>query len=174
MRNLFLLVINLIILISSNNYCQDPKSVKDGFVDHDNTKSIDSVLFYNDNKYEMKILLYPSNVNLDFVKNFGYEDGKKVTALYKNNYLDLIVYKNSEVLFKKTFSKGDFSKLIDKKDLMRSILNYIGFRSIDGNGLNYQCSICFPYSDICDEISLLITFTGQYKIKLLEEKEEGE
>ena len=74
---------------------------------------------------------------------------------YVDNKIVLRITRGSENVLNKTFTKNDFSSVVDAKFLSKSILE----------GIVYAASVCYPQTDLYVPLSSTVTADGKMSIK---------
>ena len=72
---------------------------------------------------------------------------------------------NKIVLRIKTFTKNDFSSVVDAKFLSKSILEGIVYDKTTPEGIVYAASVCYPQTDLYVPLSITVTADGKMSIK---------
>ena len=65
----------------------------------------------------------------------------------------------------KTFTKNDFSSVVDAKFLSKSILEGIVYDKTTPQGIVYAASVCYPQTDLYMPLSITITADGKMSIQ---------
>ena len=73
----------------------------------------------------------------------------------------------------KTFTKNDFSSVVDAKFLSKSILEGIVYDKTTPQGIVYAASVCYPQTDLYMPLSITITADGKMSIQKVDMLEEG-
>ena len=85
------------------------------------------------------------------------------------------VYKRQ--VFNKTFTKNDFSSVVDADFLAKSVLEGIVYDKTTPQGTVYAASVCYPQTDLYVPLSITITADGKMsiqKVDMLEDAYEEE
>ena len=93
----------------------------------------------------------------------------EVGLLYRNPF--------NETVLNKTFTKNDFSSVVDAKFLSKSILEGIVYDKTTPQGIVYAASVCYPQTDLYMPLSITITADGKMsiqKVDILEEDYDDE
>ena len=72
----------------------------------------------------------------------------------------------------KTFTKNDFSSVVDAKFLSKSILEGIVYDKTTPQGIVYAASVCYPQTDLYMPLSITITADGKMSIQKVDMLEE--
>ena len=86
---------------------------------------------------------------------------------YMDNKIVLRLTRGGESVFNKTFTKNDFSSVVDADFLAKSVLE----------GIVYAASVCYPQTDLYVPLSITITADGKMsiqKVDMLEDAYEEE
>ena len=92
--------------------------------------------------------------------------------IYVDNKIVLRLMRGNEKVFDKTFTKNDFSSVVDAKFLSNSILEGIVYDKITSQGIVYAASVCYPQTDLYMPLSITITSDGKMNIKKVDMLEE--
>lgn len=84
---------------------------------------------------------------------------------YVDNKIVLRITRGSENVLNKTFTKNDFSSVVDAKFLSKSILEGIVYDKITPEGIVYAASVCYPQTDLYVPLSITVTADGKMSIK---------
>ena len=76
------------------------------------------------------------------------------------------------VVLNKTFTKNDFSSVVDAKFLSKSILEGIVYDKTTPQGIVYAASVCYPQTDLYMPLSITITADGKMSIRKVDMLEE--
>ncbi len=96
---------------------------------------------------------------------------------YVDNKIVLRLTRGSEKVFDKTFTKNDFSSVVDAKFLSNSVLEGIVYDKTTPQGIVYAASVCYPQTDLYMPLSITITADGKMsiqKVDMLEEEYDDE
>ena len=100
----------------------------------------------------------------------------KVTSemgeIYADNRIVLTITCDGKAFYNKTFTKTDFSSIVEPSFLKKSILEGLVFNKTTPDGFLYAASVCYPQTDLYIPISILISPDGRMtftKDELLEE-----
>ena len=91
---------------------------------------------------------------------------------YVDNKIVLRLTRGNEKVFDKTFTKNDFSSVVDARFLSNSVLEGIVYDKTTPQGIVYAASVCYPQTDLYVPISITISPDGKISMKkeeLLEE-----
>ncbi len=83
---------------------------------------------------------------------------------YVDNKIVLHDSGNENVL-NKTFTKNDFSSVVDANFLSKSILEGIVYDKTTPQGIVYAASVCYPQTDLYMPLSITVTADGKMSIK---------
>ena len=116
-----------------------------------------------------------------FVSRTTYESLPHVTNEMGDTYMDnkivLRLTRGGESVFNKTFTKNDFSSVVDADFLAKSVLEGIVYDKTTPQGIVYAASVCYPQTDLYVPLSITITADGKMsiqKVDMLEDAYEEE
>lgn len=89
-----------------------------------------------------------------------------------DNKIVLRLTRGSEKVFDKTFTKNDFSSVVDAKFLSHSVLEGIVYDKTTPQGIVYAASVCYPQTDLYMPLSITITADGKMSIQRVDMLEE--
>ena len=92
---------------------------------------------------------------------------------YVDNKIVLHLTRGNETVLNKTFTKNDFSSVVDAKFLSKSILEGIVYDKTTPQGIVYAASVCYPQTDLYMPLSITITADGKMSIQKVDMLEEG-
>ena len=75
-------------------------------------------------------------------------------------------------MLNKTFTKNDFSSVVDANFLSKSILEGIVYDKTTPQGIVYAASVCYPQTDLYMPLSITITADGKMSIRKVDMLEE--
>ena len=84
---------------------------------------------------------------------------------YVDYKIVLRITRGSENVLNKTFTKNDFSSVVDAKFLSKSILEGIVYDKTTPEGIVYAASVCYPQTDLYVPFSITVTADGKMSIK---------
>lgn len=84
---------------------------------------------------------------------------------YLDNKIVLRLTRGSETILHKTFTKNDFSSVVDADFLAKSVLEGIVYNKTTSQGIEYAASVCYPQTDLYVPLSITITDGGSMSIK---------
>ena len=84
---------------------------------------------------------------------------------YVDNKIVLRITRGSENVLNKTFTKNDFSSVVDANFLSKSILEGIVYDKTTPEGIVYAASVCYPQTDLYVPLSITVTADGKMSIK---------
>ena len=93
------------------------------------------------------------------------------------NKIVLRLTRGGESVFNKTFTKNDFSSVVDADFLAKSVLEGIVYDKTTPQGIEYAASVCYPQTDLYVPLSITITADGKMsiqKVDMLEDAYEEE
>ena len=96
---------------------------------------------------------------------------------YVDNKIVLRLTRGNEKVFDKTFTKNDFSSVVDARFLSNSVLEGIVYDKTTPQGIVYAASVCYPQTDLYMPLSITITADGKMsiqKVDMLEEEYDDE
>ena len=91
---------------------------------------------------------------------------------YVDNKIVLHLTRGNETVLNKTFTKNDFSSVVDAKFLSKSILEGIVYDKTTPQGIVYAASVCYPQTDLYMPLSITITADGKMSIRKVDMLEE--
>mgnify|MGYP000234762485 CR=1 FL=1 len=80
---------------------------------------------------------------------------------YVDNKIVLHLTRGNETVLNKTFTKNDFSSVVDANFLSKSILEGIVYDKTTPQGIVYAASVCYPQTDLYMPLSITITADGK-------------
>lgn len=80
--------------------------------------------------------------------------------------------RGNETVLNKTFTKHDFSSVVDANFLSKSILEGIVYDKTTPQGIVYAASVCYPQTDLYMPLSITITADGKMSIRKVDILEE--
>ncbi|WP_125042701.1 DUF4738 domain-containing protein [Bacteroides faecalis] len=119
---------------------------------------------YKDKDYSSYVYRTPDE-SLPHVKN-------EMGDTYVDNKIVVRLTRGGTTVFDKTFTKNDFSSVVDADFLSKSMLEGIVYDKITPQGFVYAASVCYPQTDYYIPLSITITADGKMiieKVDLLEE-----
>lgn len=84
---------------------------------------------------------------------------------YVDNKIVLRLTRGNEKVFDKTFTKNDFSSVVEAKFLSNSVLEGIVYDKTTPQGIVYAASVCYPQTDLYMPLSITIAADGKMRIK---------
>lgn len=84
---------------------------------------------------------------------------------YLDNKIVLRLTCGNEKVFDKTFTKNDFSSVVDAGFLSKSVLEGIVYDKTTPQGIVYAASVCYPQTDLYMPLSITITADGKMSIQ---------
>ena len=84
---------------------------------------------------------------------------------YLDNKIVLRLTCGNEKVFDKTFTKYDFSSVVDAGFLSKSVLEGIVYDKTTPQGIVYAASVCYPQTDLYMPLSITITADGKMSIQ---------
>lgn len=84
---------------------------------------------------------------------------------YLDNKIVLRLTHGNEKVFDKTFTKNDFSSVVDAGFLSKSVLEGIVYDKTTPQGIVYAASVCYPQTDLYMPLSITITADGKMSIQ---------
>ena len=91
---------------------------------------------------------------------------------YVDNKIVLRLTRGNETVLNKTFTKNDFSSVVDAKFLSKSILEGLVYDKTTSQGIVYAASVCYPQTDLYMPLSITITADGKMSIRKVDILEE--
>ena len=92
---------------------------------------------------------------------------------YVDNKIVLRLTRGNETVLNKTFTKNDFSSVVDAKFLSKSILEGLVYDKTTSQGIVYAASVCYPPTDLSMPLSLTITADGKMSIRKVDMLDEN-
>ena len=92
---------------------------------------------------------------------------------YVDNKIVLRLTRGNETVLNKTFTKNDFSSVVDAKFLSKSILEGLVYDKTTPQGIVYAASVCYPQTDLYMPLSITITADGKMSIRKVDMLEEN-
>lgn len=96
---------------------------------------------------------------------------------YIDNKIVLHLTRGGETVLNKSFTKNDFSSVVDADFLAKSVLEGIVYDKTTPEGIVYAASVCYPQTDLYVPLSITIATDGKMSIKkvdILEDDYSGE
>lgn len=91
---------------------------------------------------------------------------------YVDNKIVLRLTRGSETVLNKTFTKNDFSSVVDADFLSKSVLEGIVYDKTTAQGIVYAASVCYPQTDLYVPLSITVGADGKMTIKKVDVLEE--
>lgn len=91
---------------------------------------------------------------------------------YVDNKIVLRLTRGNASVFNKTFTKNDFSSVVDAGFLAKSVLEGIVYDKTTPQGIMYAASVCYPQTDLYVPLSITITADGKMTLKKVDVLEE--
>ncbi|WP_294481455.1 DUF4738 domain-containing protein [uncultured Bacteroides sp.] len=91
---------------------------------------------------------------------------------YVDNKIVLRLTRGSETVLNKTFTKNDFSSVVDADFLSKSVLEGIVYDKTTPQGIVFAASVCYPQTDLYVPLSITVTADGRMSIRKVDELEE--
>ena len=85
--------------------------------------------------------------------------------MYVDNKIVLHLTRGGATVLNKTFTKNDFSSVVDAAFLAKSVLEGIVYDKTTPQGIEYAASVCYPQTDLYVPLSITITDGGSISIK---------
>ena len=92
---------------------------------------------------------------------------------YVDNKIVLRLTRGNETVLNKTFTKNDFSSVVDAKFLSKSILEGLVYDKTTPQGIVYAASVCYPQTDLYMPLSITITADGKMSIRKVDMLDEN-
>lgn len=92
---------------------------------------------------------------------------------YVDNKIVLRLTRGGEVVVDKTFTKSDFSSVVDADILQKSVLEGIVYDKTTPQGIVYAASVCYPQTDLYVPLSITISPDGKMSIEKVEMLEDA-
>ena len=90
-----------------------------------------------------------------------------------DNKIVLRLTRGNETVLNKTFTKNDFSSVVDAKFLSKSILEGLVYDKTTSQGIVYAASVCYPQTDLYMPLSITITADGKMSIRKVDMLDEN-
>lgn len=84
---------------------------------------------------------------------------------YVDNKIVLQLTRGGATVLNKTFTKSDFSSVVDAAFLAKSVLEGIVYDKTTPQGIEYAASVCYPQTDLYVPLSITVTDGGSISIK---------
>lgn len=84
---------------------------------------------------------------------------------YVDNKIVVRLTKGGASVFDKTFTKNDFSSVVEADFLSKSVLEGIVYDKVTSKGIVYAASVCYPQTDLYVPLSITITAEGKMSIE---------
>lgn len=91
---------------------------------------------------------------------------------YVDNKIVLRLTRGGATVVNKTFTKNDFSSVVDANFLSKSVLEGIVYDKTTSQGIVYAASVCYPQTDLYVPLSITITADGKMSIRKVDVLEE--
>ena len=91
---------------------------------------------------------------------------------YVDNKIVLRITRGGENVLNKTFTKNDFSSVVDANFLSKSVLEGIVYDKTTPEGIVYAASVCYPQTDLYVPLSITVSADGKMSIKKVDMLEE--
>lgn len=91
---------------------------------------------------------------------------------YVDNKIVLRLTRGGKQVFSKTFTKNDFSSVVDARFLSKSVLEGIVYDKTTPQGIVYAASVCYPQTDLYVPLSITITADGKMTLRKVDTLEE--
>lgn len=91
---------------------------------------------------------------------------------YVDNKIVLRLTRGNTSVFNKTFTKNDFSSVVDAGFLAKAVLEGIVYDKTTPQGIVYAASVCYPQTDLYVPLSITITANGKMTLKKVDVLEE--
>lgn len=91
---------------------------------------------------------------------------------YVDNQIVLHLTRGGETVVNKTFTKNDFSSVVDADFLSKSILEGLVYDKVTSEGIVYAASVCYPQTDLYVPLSITINADGKMNIQKVENLED--
>ncbi|MGN0053275.1 MAG: DUF4738 domain-containing protein [Bacteroides sp.] len=108
---------------------------------------------YQGKEYHSRVIRKPDS-HLPIVQN---EQGER----FVDNCISLRIVREGKVIVDRTFTKDDFTSLVDARFMKYAILEGLVFDQTTPQGMIYAASVCYPQSDLYVPIRLTISSGGQ-------------
>lgn len=92
---------------------------------------------------------------------------------YMDNKISVRLMSGTTEIFNRTFTKNDFSAVVDSDFLSKSILEGIVFDKTSPDGFVFAASVCYPQTDLYMPLSITVTKEGKMTIRKVDMLEEN-
>ncbi len=92
---------------------------------------------------------------------------------YADNSVKLVVKRNGSALYSRTFVKKDFSHLLSRDFLSKSILDGCRFLQVQNGMITFSMAVSYPESDMSQPFKLNIATDGSASLLKSDEMEEA-
>lgn len=123
-------------------------------------------IYFHGQEYEARVFRV-ADETLPMVKN---EEGQT----FIDNSINLRVSTEGRVVLNRSFTKNDFSSLVDARFLKYSLLEGLVYDTVSAQGLIFAASVSYPQSDLYVPIRLVVTFDGKVSMERTDMLEETE
>lgn len=124
---------------------------------------------YKGREYQSSVVRRPDS-SLPLVTN---EQGEK----FVDNRITLRLQTGGRTVVDRSFTKADFSSLVDERMLNHAILEGLVYYQTTAGGIIYAASVCYPQSDLYVPIRLTISADGKIQMtrdEMIDGAPEGE
>lgn len=124
----------------------------------------DDVVYYNNVRYRGYVYINPTEIKV--IQPGITEEGLETENIYYDNIIHICIYEGKNRLFGKDVKKQDFQSLIPFEYYQRAILTDMNFIGVNGEGYQYQATLCVPNSASCYLINISINHNGDINYEL--------
>ena len=125
----------------------------------------DEVVFYNNIRYRGYVYINPTHIKV--IQPELTEEGLHVENVFYDNIIHICVYEGKNKLFGKDIKKQYFEHLIPADYYQRAILSDMDFIGVNGEGYQYQATLCIPNHASCYLVHLSIHTDGEIFYELV-------
>ena len=126
----------------------------------------DTIVAYRDKRYHCYVQVNPTTYKV--ITPSYTDDGLEVDNVYYDNIIHLAVYNGSSRLFSRDFYKRDFSHIVPKEFLERSVLSDFTDGKADAEGIHYTASLALPDGPSSYEVDVCVAYSGKMNLSLYE------
>jgi hypothetical protein len=127
---------------------------------------IDSVVNYGGQRYHWYIAVNPTRYRVN--KTSYNSEGVAVDNVYYDNIIHISLYEGAKCLFSRDFKKDMYKGEVPQAFLEQAILGNMKYSLVDSQGLHFDATLCIPDEASCYLVETIISFNGQFSLKLLE------
>lgn len=147
--------------------CGPQKAKHSGYSEYEQPDTASKVQRMSDYRYSADItdgdtrysyvITRKANDSVPLIKGEGNE-------LYADNYVKLVIKKNGNDFFNKTFTKNSFRNFMDRKFHANAVLEGMAFDRIVPEGLRFASSVSYPATDMFLPFFIIVSRNGSVQI----------